>query len=238
MRILLIEVGHAWHEPTIYCFLQVNLACVWVEHWSKLIACLQIKVVGFLLSLLLCLFQPLRSVQPVAGWHILYPWVLQTAVVENHIHNDFQSFGVSLIGESLILLVGTEARVNTVVVGSGIAVIGAEAVVVGRIVLQHRSEPKSRNTQLVEIVEMLADAFKVAAMAQTRLGAVVLICIHALYLVVVAAATGKAVGHKHIENVFVGKAMTLCTSFLALFQLVLHLLTIYLQSHLARLCTA
>ena len=50
--------------------------------------------------------------------------MVETAMIENHVHHNLQSFAVSFVHKTLILVVGSEAWVYTIVVGSGIAVIG------------------------------------------------------------------------------------------------------------------
>ena len=60
--------------------------------------------------------------------------------------------------------------------------------VVGRVILEHRSKPQGGYTEFLEVVEVLANAFEVASVAQGWLGAVVLVCAHSLYLVVVCTA--------------------------------------------------
>ena len=133
------------------------------------------------------------------------------AVVEDHIHHDLQTFGMRLVGEFPVFLVGAETWVHAVVVGSGIAMISAVAVLVGRVVLQDRSEPESSHAEVCEIVEMLSDALEVAAVSQTGLTAVVDIVLHPFDLVVVEAPIGKAVGHEHIEHVSIAEPTTLLT---------------------------
>ena len=135
VRVALVEVGHCRHEPSVYCFTQVYLACIRIEHRCKLIAGLQILVVDlgiavhgvqFLLMLGCLIFgrEPFGSVKPVLRGHVGYPWMVESAMVENHVHNHLQTFAVSLVYKTLILVVGTETWVYTIVVGSGIAVIG------------------------------------------------------------------------------------------------------------------
>ena len=109
-------------------------------------------------------------------------------MVENHVHHNLQSFLVCLVNQATVFLVGAEARIHTVVVGTGITMIGGETVVVGRVVLQDGRKPQGGNTQLVEVIEVLADAFQVAAMAQAGLAAVVHIRVQAFDLVVVTTA--------------------------------------------------
>ena len=54
--------------------------------------------------------------------------------------------------QAAVLIVGAEAGGHLVVVGGGIAMVGAEAVVVvGRVVLQHRGEPQGGHTEFVEV---------------------------------------------------------------------------------------
>ena len=125
---------------------------------------------------------------------------------------------MSLGDESAILLIGAEARIHTIVVGGGIAMVGAVAVVgVGRVVLQHWRKPQGSNAELVEVVEMLADAFEVATMAQRRLRAVLAIGVHAFNLCGVVGTLCKAVGHEHIKHVGIGESHALVASFLTLF---------------------
>ena len=67
--------------------------------------------------------------------------MLKATMVENHIHDNLQPFCVCIVNKLTIFCVAAEARVNLVVVGSGIAVIGAYSAIVGRVVLQNGSEP-------------------------------------------------------------------------------------------------
>ena len=144
--------------------------------------------------------------------------MLEATVVEDHIHHHLQSFLVSLGHESAILLVGAETRIHTIVVGGGIAVVGAVAVVgVGRVVLQHWRKPQGSNAELVEVVEVLADALEVTTMAQRRLRAILAIGVHAFNLCGVVGTLCKAVGHEHIEHVGIGEPHALVASFLAFF---------------------
>ena len=162
-------------------------------------------------------------------------------MVENHVHHDFQSLFVGFVTQAAIFLVAAETGVNLVVVGGGITVVGALCAVVGRIVFKHGGEPQGGDTQLFEIVEVLAYAFEVAAMSQTRLRAVVLVGIHPLDLVVVGAPGGKAVGHEHIQYVGIGEAHALVALFLACLELVVHLGFLFavgkVEGHGAGLCT-
>ena len=67
--------------------------------------------------------------------------MLEAAMVENHVHHHLQPVPVRLVGQSPIVGIGAEARVYLVEVCRRIAVIGAGAVTVGRVVLQHRGKP-------------------------------------------------------------------------------------------------
>ena len=139
-----------------------------------------------------------------------------------------------------VVLVGAEARVNAVIVGRGIAVIGAGAVLaVGRVVLQHGREPKGRHAQLGEVVQMVPDALQVTAVAQAGLRAVFHVGVHALHLRLVVLALGEAVGHQHVEHVGVGETLALLSRHGTGLEPVAHFLLALAhreaQLHLARL---
>ena len=88
---------------------------------------------------------------------------------------------------------------------------------------------------------MLAYSLKVASVAQTWSRAVACLVAHVLESVVLHIAVGKAVGHEHIQHVFVAEAYAFVACHSAVFQLVLHLLGLLAlletQCHLASLCT-
>ena len=112
--------------------------------------------------------------------------------------------------------------------------IGAGAVTVGRVVLQHRSKPQGRHAKFVEVVKVLADALQVAAMPEIRVRAVALVAVHRYQLVVLHRARGKAVRHQLIEHIGAGKTDALLAALLALLQLILDPLPVYLQHHFPR----
>ena len=111
--------------------------------------------------------------------------MLEAAVVEYHVHDDFYAFLVCLVAESAIFLVGAEAWVYAVIVCCSVAMVSALGAMVGRVVLKNRSKPQCRYAEFLEIVEMLAYALKVASVAQAGLRAVVPVGTHAIHLVIV-----------------------------------------------------
>ena len=128
---------------------------------------------------------------------------------------------MGLIDELAILLVGAEARINAIVVGGGVAVVGGVFPLgVGRVVLQHGREPQGGDAELGEVVEVLSDAFEVAAVAQRRLGAVFAIGVHPLDLRGMVFTLCEAVGHQQIEYIGVGESLALVACHVALFQFV------------------
>ena len=91
--------------------------------------------------------------------------MLEATVVEDHVHHNFQTFGMGLITKAFVIVIGTETGVDLVIIGRGIAVIGREAILlIGGIVLQYRREPKGGDAQLLEIIEVFADTIQVATM--------------------------------------------------------------------------
>ena len=82
--------------------MQVHLAGIGIEHRRELIAGLQILVVHLgvtvhrvhlLLMLLGLIFgqEPFRSVKPVLRRHVCHPRMVETAMIENHVHHHPQS---------------------------------------------------------------------------------------------------------------------------------------------------
>ena len=185
MRVLLVEVGHGGYEPAVVHLAEIVFRCVRVYVGSQLEGCLH-KVV-FMVGI----------VEPVFAGHVLYPYVLYAAVVENHIHYDFNAACMRLFDESLIFFVGAEAGVYLVVIGGGIAVVRTA----GHVVFQYRSKPQGGHAQIGKIVEVLFDTREVAAMTGIRVVAVYLVLCHACYLVVVGITVGKTVGHQQVERV-------------------------------------
>ena len=147
------------------------------------------------------------QVKPVVGGHVGHPGVLETAVVENHVHHHLESFAMRLVDELPVFVVGAESGIHSVVVGGSIAVIGVVPGAWWRVVLEHWGEPQRRHAQVGEVVKMLSDALQVAAVAVTGHLAVAQLAAHPLHLVVGGVAVGKAVGHEHIEHIGIGKAL-------------------------------
>ena len=88
-------------------------------------------------------------------------------MIENHVHHHLQSLAVGFVYEALVVFVGSEARVNTIIVGGGVSVIGRAVAVAGAVVLQYGRKPQRCNPQVGKIIEVLAYSFKVTAMTQT-----------------------------------------------------------------------
>ena len=165
--------------------------------------------------------------------------MLKTTVIENHVHHNLQSLGMSLIAKTLIVLVRTETRINFIIIGGGIAVVGGETVfAIGRVVLQNRGEPKSSDTKFIEVVEMLTDTIQVATMTERWFRAIFYVGVHAFNLLGVVSTLRKSVGHEHVKHIGIGESHVLVTAHGALFQLVWHLCLAKVQRHSAWLSIA
>ena len=93
--------------------------------------------------------------------------MLIAAVVEDHIHHHLQPFLMGFVAEALVVLVAAKSGIHLVIVRGGIAVIGREAVLlIRRVILQDGGQPEGRHTELLEIVQMLADAVQIATVTQ------------------------------------------------------------------------
>ena len=237
MRIALIEVGHGRNKPAIHGLTHVRFRRVGVQYGRQLIGSLQIPVVHLgPLTLLLAglrLMKPLRRIEPVPCWHILYPWMFEAAVVENHIHNHFQSLPMGLINQLSIGFIATKAWIYLIIICRSIAMISTCIAFIGRVILEHRRKPQCRNAQFFKIIQALANAFKVAAVPQTGLCTVFLVGIEAFHLCRMVLSLRKTVGHEHVEYIGIGESHALIAGHLTLFERIFHLFAIELQRHLS-----
>ena len=223
--VALVEVGHGGDKPSVGSLLAVDVGGVGVEDGRELIAGLE-AIAGM--------------VEPVAGRAVLLPGMVTAAMVEDHVHDDLQSALVAGADQGAIVGIGAKARIDAVVVGRGIAVVGTRLLLErGGIVFEDGREPQSRDAQVGEVVEVAGDARKVASVAQRGLRAVAEAVAHALDDIIARVAIGKAVGHEEIEHVSLRKALVVLGSLgagvehVALRQLAA--VELKLEAHLARL---
>ena len=179
MRVILVEVGHGGYEPTVIHLAEIVFRSIRVYVGSQFEGCLH-KVI-FMVGV----------VEPIFARHVFYPYMLYTAVVENHIHYDFNAACMRFFDELLILFIGAEAGIYFIIIGGGIAVVGTA----GHVIFQYRSKPQGSYAQIGKVIKVLFDTCEVAAMTSIWVVAVYLIFCHACYLVVVRVAVGKTVGH-------------------------------------------
>ena len=119
-------------------------------------------------------------------------------MVENHVHHHFYATLLRVGHESRPVGVSSEARIDFIIIGGGVAVVRTA----GHIVFEYRAAPYGRHAQRVDVVKMVADALDIAAVARGRLGAV--------YFGIVGELSiggngivplGKAVGHEEVEHI-------------------------------------
>ena len=123
---------------------------------------------------------------------------------------------MTFVYEGFILLIRTEARVNTIVVGCGVAVVSTVFTIIGRaIILQYRGEPEGSNTKVSEVIEVLAESFKVASVSKTWLIAVAELVFHPFDYVILWVTISKAIRHQHIQNIRYIEALTIRPSHLS-----------------------
>ena len=108
MAVTLVKVGHGLCKPSVgsyflfvFCSMDIHNA-----------GCLErsLNVIGF-------------EVEPVGRWLILEQVIFATTVVENHIHNDFQTFTVCLFYQAFKCFIAAQTAVYLIIVGNGIAMI-------------------------------------------------------------------------------------------------------------------
>ena len=90
-------------------------------------------------------------------------------MIENHIHDHFQAFGMCFGNKATVIFIGSETWINTIIVCGIIAMIVVVIINIRRIVFQNRRKPQGCDAQLIEIIQVAANAFKVSTMTKTRL---------------------------------------------------------------------
>ena len=140
----LVQVGHGLDEPAVGEAPAVRLAHVGIAQGRA-------PVGGG--------GEGATVVDPVLGGQVVHPRVLGPAVVHDHVHDELEAVFAGGIGEPEIFLVGAEARIDPVVIGGGVAVIGPLRLVV----LEQRIEPDGGVAHVGEVVEVVRDAGQVAA---------------------------------------------------------------------------
>ena len=63
------------------------------------------------------------------------PGVLKTAMVKDHIHDNFQTLGMGLITKPLIIGIGTKTGVYLIIIGGSITMISRKTVLLVRRVI-------------------------------------------------------------------------------------------------------
>ena len=107
-RIVQIHVRHGRHEPSAFLKIQVVFRCIRIHIRGK--AYIRPGIFR-------------KDMHPVLERQVLHPPVRGTAMVSDNIHYDFKSFFMSFPDKFPIKTVRSESRVNTIIVGAGIAVV-------------------------------------------------------------------------------------------------------------------
>ena len=108
VAVALVQVRHGLGKPTVYCNLIFVFGCMNVLYAGCLIR--STDIFRF-------------EVEPILGRLVAEQEVVAAAVVENHVHDYFQSLFMSLVDHSEKIFVGTIAAVYLEVIGDGITMV-------------------------------------------------------------------------------------------------------------------
>src|SRR5579864_1107737 len=147
------------------------------------------------------------SVEPGGRWGIGRPGMVGSGVVGDLVLNDLQAERVGGIDEPLKGGEVTEVLVDAievdgavaVVIGDGLAVILFTFVQVIYVVVD-RSDPESRDAEILEVREMLQYPLKIASVIVTGLAPIVQTARDGR-IVVGWIAIGKTVGHDEVDHI-------------------------------------
>ncbi len=187
--VVLVEIGHGGDEPGVRQLLAVVLGGIRVDDGGTL-------VVGGAVFV--------EVVDPVAGRRVVHPPVPVADVVVDHVHDHLQVPLVGAFYEPAERVVAPEARVHPIHVGGRVAVVGA--IFRGHVVLEDGRDPEGRHAQVVDVVEVLADAGEVPAVARVGVGAVDPLQ-KAGDRVVFGGAVCEPVRHEEVDHVLTGEAL-------------------------------
>jgi hypothetical protein len=149
-------------------------------------------------------------VDPVRRRHVLHPPVVLADVGQHHVLDQADAVLARFLRQAHVVLVAAVARVDLVMVGGGVAVVGR-----GRhVVLHQRRRPQLGKAHAGDVVEVVDHALDVAAVAAVAQLAVQFIG-HAGDAVVFRIAVGEAVRHDLVDRVLGIEAMALARSRLA-----------------------
>ena len=136
----------------------------------------------------------LLVVQPVGRGQVFHPPMRAAAMVEYHVHHHLHAFGMRLVYKLAILLVGTKTGVYPVEIGNGIAMIRTS----GHPVFQHRIQPNSGETQVLNIIEFVDNTPQVSSMPGAAFRAVYL---HVIQVVVGGVGVSKTVRGNQVHHI-------------------------------------
>ena len=182
MTVSLVEVRHGQCEPTVDSDFLFVIGSIRVHLSGSLETGLH--VVAF-------------KVKPVFGGHIFKQIVVRTAMVEDHVHYDFQPFGISFLSKFAELFVTAEAAVYLIIIGNGITVIRSFF----HVIFLNRVEPYTGDSEVCYVIQMILYSFQVAAMTCERLITVYISFQHSGNDVVGGVAIGETVRHNEIKHV-------------------------------------
>ena len=141
-RIVLVQVGHALVEPAVGEEFALGRGGVGIDGRPFVVARADELVV---------------EIEPVFRRQVLHPPVAAAAMVEDHVHDDLHAACVGLVDEVDVLFHRAETRVDVIVIGDGIAVVGAGGVLLDRV------EPDGRDAEVLDVVQVVHHALDVAA---------------------------------------------------------------------------
>src|SRR5271166_355998 len=143
------------------------------------------------------------TVQPTRRGLRSRPGMIGSNVVGNHVEEDLDSLLVSGVDQLLELLQCAEVVLDSVKIDRTIAVIGLAYVVV----IDDGIQPQGRDSEFLEVWEVVLNAPEVAAVVSLGSVAIVSTWGGSFGHVVAGIAVGKAVGHDQVEGVIACDAL-------------------------------
>ena len=126
-------------------------------------------------------------------------------MIGHHIDNQFESVGMASVGQTQVVLVLSQARINFVVIAATVVVVGIICIVV----VEKRCRPERSHAQIGHIRHFRNYPFYISSVALAGVEPV-----HTLKVtfhgIVGRIAIGEAVGHQQVHSIGFGKAFPCC----------------------------
>ena len=160
--------------------------------------------------------------EPIVRRQVFHPPMLYATMIWHNIHYQFQTMHMTRIGQTFVVVVHTETRVDFVIIGAGVMMIRITRIVV----VEQRRRPQRRRAEVGNVPQMVDNSLNITALPLMPIATHHTLTI-SRHIVVRRVAVGKTVGHKQIDSVLRTKTAAFGRSVGTFAQQVIDFLTLF-----------